>query len=277
MNQFTAVMYELYHEMTSKRVQKMFGLVVTLMVIVLVSTNKLFFSSYGGTASGVFTLSIALFWVGIFNSITLICRIKPRIKVQVVQGLSIGYYMMAHVVFQFIQCLIQTAVVTLMFYSAVTLELIKNCPTEGVITDFYLEFFLFAFLVVFSADMLGLMISSFAKNEVSAMTLMPFVLITEMVLSNALFPLPEVFSHSLGWLSLGMISRWGIDMFGTICNVTSYNVLPGSMIYTEWPELIYTYSKSHLITCGFALLLHSAIYILLAIALLRKIRKQSLL
>lgn len=277
MHQFLAVFYELRHETSIKNVAKTLILVTVLMIIVLGSTTKLFFSSYSSTLSGVFTLSIALFWVGIFNSITSICRIRPRIKVQVVQGLSISSYVLANTVYQLIRCLIQALVVVLLFFVATKLDVITNCPSEGVFFPLFVELFIFAFLVIFSSDTLGLVISSICPNEITAMTTMPFILIAEMVLSNALFPLPDVCGVSLGWASLFMVSRWGIDLLGTICNVTSFPTLPGNIIPNELPEILCQSTTSHLFACVCALIGISIFNIFVSTILLRHIKREILL
>ena len=277
MHQFHAVFYELKHELSGRSVIKSFMLVTTLMIIVLGSTTELFFKGYTETSQSVFTFAIALFWVGIFNSITVICRIRPRIKSQVVQGLSIGYYIMANAAFQLIQCLFQAAIVTFLFGAASHFKIIEGCPSDGVVTKFFIELFLFAFLVIFSADTLGLAISSICRNEVSAMTTMPFVLIAEMVLSNALFKLPEIGDFSLGWLSIAMISRWGVELLGTICHVTSYPMLIPDMLPDKWPELLYSFDKVYFLKCIAWLLLISIVNILASVVLLRHIKKENLL
>ena len=280
MHQFSAVFYELVHENNRKSILKAVGTVVALMVISLISTKEMFFTDYSSTFSAVLTIVLALFWVGIFNSITIICRIRPRIKVQVVQGLSLLCYISAHVAYQAIQCFLQAVIVTGMLAIASAFDIVKNIPTDGVALPFFVEYFIFAFCVILSADMLGLAISSVCKNEKSAMTVMPMILIIEMVLSNALFTLPEVFGVSAGWASFLMISRWGMDFLGTSCDIRSYCSLQEQSIKplpTELPEILFTYSGAHMTTCVVALITLSFISIIAAFLFLRHIKKEQLL
>lgn len=78
--------------------------------------------------------------------------------------------------------------------------------------DFFRIILMFVsiFLIIYASDMLGLMISSFVKSNKDAMTIMPFALIVQLVLSDFIFELE-------GWkkvLSNFTIAKWGLRALG---------------------------------------------------------------
>ena len=82
----------------------------------------------------------------------------------------------------------------------------------------YLEFFITYFLIIFAADALGLAVSSLVKTPAVAMTVMPFVLIVQLVFSGVLFTL----SGPMKYVSNATISLWGLN---ATCISADYNNL----------------------------------------------------
>jgi len=73
--------------------------------------------------------------------------------------------------------------------------------------------------------MLGLMISCIVHTPMTAMTVMPFVLIVQLVFANFVIPL-----NALGQkLSYATISKWGIQ---SICATANYNSQESSVLLT---------------------------------------------
>ena len=60
---------------------------------------------------------------------------------------------------------------------------------EGVITSPVIELFVTFFLILLGSDALALLISSLVTNENTAMTVMPFALIIELVMAGQIFAL----------------------------------------------------------------------------------------
>jgi len=81
------------------------------------------------------------------------------------------------------------------------------------------------FLITYAADMLGLMISCIVHTPMTAMTVMPFVLIVQLVFANFVIPLNEVGKQ----LSNVTISKWGIQ---AICAVSDYNSQESTVLMT---------------------------------------------
>ena len=145
------------------------------------------FKTMEGTLMGSFAMVCVCIWNGCFNSIQVICRERDVIKREHRSGMHISSYVVSHMLYQALLCLAQTGV-TLYVTSIVGV----NYPTEGLITDFFLlDFGISMFLITFASDMLSLWVSSLAHNTTTAMTIMPFVLIFQLVFSGGMLTLPE--------------------------------------------------------------------------------------
>ena len=90
-----------------------------------------------------------------------------------------------------------------------------NLPEEGIFMPVVLELYITFLLVMFCSDILGVMVSSIVPNEGWAMTVMPFILIIQLVMSGAVFPL-EGLSKKVSALT---VSRWGLDAIGSIAYI----------------------------------------------------------
>ena len=261
-SQVRALFIELIETDINKRNIAIFIIPIILSLIVCYVIKDLIYNSYLETRTSGFTLVSACIWIGIFNCIQSICSIRSRIKIQYIQGMSIGAFVLANVLYELLISLIQAVLVSLVFFSMVEYN------DNFIFISTIFEYFLIIFLVIFSSSMLGLMLSSFSKNSTNAMTIIPFILVLQMILSNALFSLNEF----LDKCSLLMISRWGIDGIGTICNVEKM------VDYTKasFPEITYQYSQNHFLMICFILFGFTLIYIVITILRLKRIDRESL-
>ncbi len=191
----------------------------TFVIVVLVScvTGDDMFAAAGATRNGLFALVCACLWVGIFNSIRSVCSERAIIKREHRTGLRISSYVLAHVIYEavicFGECLIITAVVV-----------IRNRDTissYGILLPTALELFVDFYLLTLAADVLALMVSCIVHTENMAMTVMPFVLIAEMVFGGVIFTLEGVAET----LSAFMISRWGMASLCVTANINSMSML----------------------------------------------------
>src|SRR5699024_11516575 len=91
-------------------------------------------------------------WVGIFNSIQSICRERAIIKREHRTGLHISSYMIAHMIYELVICLMETVIVTLIMYFANR----DHFPETGVFFPPLLELMITFFLLIYSSDVLGL-------------------------------------------------------------------------------------------------------------------------
>ena len=104
----------------------------------------------------------------------------------------------------------------------------------GVMLPAALEFLIAMFLIIYSANNLGLAISAFVRDENMAMTVMPFALIIQLILAGTIFKL-EGLAKAISNLT---ISRWGqaaicstADVNGmTFFSVDDYVAKPGHLL-----------------------------------------------
>lgn len=165
------------------------------------------------TFQGTFTLISACIWIGIFNTIQSVCKERAILKREHRAGLHMSSYIASHLIFQAGICLLQAGI--LLGISAAFLHYPAVTPLFG---STMLEFFLTYFLVTYAADALGLAISAIVKTPTTAMTVMPFVLIVQLLFSGMLFPL----QGPVGLVGNLTISKWGLN---AACVSADYNNL----------------------------------------------------
>ena len=182
------------------------------------------FRTQEGTLMGCFALSCVCIWNGYFNSIQAVCRERPIIKREHRAGMHISSYIMAHMMYQMILCVLQTIIMILILRAAGV-----AFPEESLITgNFKLDLGIAMFLVTYAADMMALAVSSLVRNTTTAMTVMPFLLIFQLVFSGGVIALSG-FAKKLTNLT---IAKWGLQNF---CTLGNYNSLPMVTLWnTMW-------------------------------------------
>lgn len=141
-----------------------------------------------GTLTGGFALVCVCLWNGSFNSIQVICRERDVIKREHRSGMKIYSFVLAHMIYQLLLCFLQSLASVITFYNVGF-----NFNGEGIVTPWLIVDIGITFLLItYAADMLSLFISSVVKNTTAAMTVMPFILIFQLIFSGGLFPLPNV-------------------------------------------------------------------------------------
>ena len=184
------------------------------------------FIFYIATRSGAFALICACIWIGIFNSIQSVCRERAIIKREYRTGLHISSYISAHMIYQMVLCFVQAIIVT------VIVTIFRDVPLQGVFLPGIVEMFITFFLVIYASATLGLAVSCIVKNETAAMTVMPFVLIIQLVMAGVVFPL-EGAAETISHLT---VSKWGVAAICTTANVVDMPILslagvPDSALY----------------------------------------------
>lgn len=242
-------------------------LIISIILAWVIGDNT--FSINESTKTGVFAMICGCIWVGIFNSIQSVCRERAIIKREHRTGLHISSYVIAHMIYEFVLCFVEAIIFTVGF------DIFRKFPSHGIIfgwTGF--EFFISFLLIIFCSDVLGLMVSCIVKTENAAMTVMPFVLIIQLVMSGMMFTLPEN-AEPVKYLT---ISKWGLS---AICSSADLNEIPthdtleklqeaaaSDKSITSWKDLglTQTYdmefdaSVQHIAATWLVLLLYSAAY-----------------
>lgn len=239
------------------------NLISTAIIILLVCmvTSSDMFVLYQDTKNGVFAIISACIWVGLFNSIQSVCRERPIIKREYRTGLKISSYIMARVVFELGLCAAESLIILVVM----CIRNASHLPEAGLIFPMIIDLYLTFFLVTFAADMVAVLVSSIVKSENTAMTVMPFILIIQLVMSGAVFELSGI-TKMISYLT---ISKWGMDAIISIAS-TDYSVYAqASLIDSEGSDP----SAGHLLSIWAILAGFIIVYILLSILFLRRVDK----
>ena len=149
--------------------------------------RKRLFINMEGTLMGAFAMVCVAIWNGCFNSIQVICRERDVIKREHRSGMHISSYIFSHMLYQALLCLAQTGVTLYVTYKTGV-----QYPREGLVTPlFIVDFGISMFLITYASDMMSLWVSTLAHTTTTAMTIMPFVLIFQLVFSGGMLSLPE--------------------------------------------------------------------------------------
>ena len=192
--------------------------------LVAFSVGKNLFMTMEGTLMGTFALSCICIWNGFFNSIQMICRERAIVKREHRSGLHISSYIAAHMIYQFVLCALQVVITLVVCY-----VMKVKIPDKGLITPWpVLDIGITLFLITYCADMLALLVSAFARTTTTAMTIMPFLLIVQLLFSGAFFSLPD---EAMPFTYL-TATKWGLT---ALCAQGDYNSLP---MVTIWNSAI---------------------------------------
>ena len=190
-------------------------------VIVSAVAGEYMFVNMEGTMLGSMALTCLCLWNGCFNSIQAVCRERDIVKREHRSGMHIFSYISAHMIYQAALCLAQT-VITITVCSKAGMHF----PGAGFITPWFsLDIGITMFLITYAADMMSLMISCIVRTTTGAMTVMPLVLIIQLVFSGIMFSIGDPPYTKL------TIARWGMRC---ICAQSNYNSLP---MVTVWNQL----------------------------------------
>ena len=194
------------------KVLPMAALVAGLVGLVI---RRRFFYTMEGTLMSALAVTCVCIWNGCFNSIQVICRERDVIKREHRSGMHISSYIVSHMIYQALLCLLQTGITLY-----VTTLVGVRYPFEGFFTHFFLvDFFISLFLITYAADMMSLWISALCRSTTTAMTVMPVVLIFQLVFSGGMMTLPERAEPITNLI----ISNYGLKL---IAAQADYNHLP---------------------------------------------------
>lgn len=182
------------------------------------------FITMEGTLKGAFALTCVAIWNGCFNSIQSICRERNIVKREHRSGMHISAYIASHMLYQALLCIAQSIVTVV-----VCINVGVKFPSLGVF-GYYSAFDigLTIFFISYASDMLSLLVSSLVHSTTAAMTVMPFLLIFQLIFSGGFFSLPA-------WTE--GITKFTISNYGLKCVAAQadYNHLP---TVTAWNTLM---------------------------------------
>lgn len=206
---------------------------VVISVIVALVTASDMFDNLDSTKSGFFTLASACIWIGVFNSIQNICKEHEIIRSEYRQGTKLSSYVCAHILWQAVLCFVQSIII---FLVCILFGFFGDDFSNGILVNPLVEYFITIFLLTFGAAVLGLMVSAFSGTPTTAMKIMPFVLIIQLILSGVLFELTGFAEHAAAIT----FSKWGMSAFGSIGDLNSLE----PKIASELADKIPNFDKS---------------------------------
>ncbi len=249
----------------------LFPVVAAIIVIWIAGENM--FVHYDGTKSGSFVVVSAAIWGGLFNSIQIIVKDRKNVKRNYVAGARLRCYTASRAVLQFFLCVVQSAILTLS-YIGVSKIYDNELPEEGVIWGNPLpEFFVSILLLMYAADMMGLLISCLVKKEEAANVLAPYILIVQLIFSGILFTMEGLADK----LSYVMISRWGMEALGSIARLNDLQL----KIQMEVPTVPHEFedrfdaTSEHLLHVWAILLIFSLVFVFVGNLLLHRVSKDT--
>jgi hypothetical protein len=137
--------------------------------------------------------------------------------------MRVSAYIAAHMLYQLILCFLQT-LITLLICSLTGVHF----PKSGIITSWgIVDIGITLLLVTFAADTMALMVSCIVRTTTAAMTVMPFLLIFQLIFSGSFFEL-----GGADFIKVTTISHWGTDC---LCTIGRYNEQP---MVTLWNTLV---------------------------------------
>ncbi len=200
---------------------KVLPLSAIIAYLVVYVIGKQMFINMEGTAYAAFAITCVCIWNGVFNSIQVVCKERGIIKREHRAGLHISAYLASHMIYQAFISLAQVLMMVAIF-----LAFGVHLPAESAVTgSFLLDLTISMFLITYASDMLGLMISCIVHTPMTAMTVMPFLLIVQLVFADFMIPLNE-FGKKLSTIT---VSKWGIQ---AVCSVSDYNAQESTVLLT---------------------------------------------
>ena len=213
---YTGKLFRMFIFQNDWKVLPMAAIIAALVSYVVGGT---LFKTMEGTLRGTFALSCICIWNGFFNSIQSICRERPIVKREHRSGLHMSSYVVAHMIYQSFLCLCQTVIVMVILNIAKVTFPVTSYMSGNVFADMGITMF----LTTFAADMMALFVSALVRNTTTAMTIMPFLMIFQLIFSGGFFSL----TGGAAAITDYSISKWCLN---AMCAEGEYNSLPNGAI-----------------------------------------------
>lgn len=254
-----------------KRSIALFMIPPILAALISVVSNNQMYVQYETTNSVMFSMACAVFWIGMSNTIQEVCKERNILKREYMAGLSLNSYLGSKFIALGGICLIQSICVTIVF------AILIGLPNTGVIMNAYMEILLITFLTALSASALGLFVSSLFKNPDRAQTVVPILLLPQLLFSGIIFEL-KGFSKVISWFT---VCRWSMEGYGTTANLNNLELrchqlghMVGGYELPHPAESAFEYTSSHFLTVIAILLCISVASLVLSRIVLTSLKKE---
>ena len=184
--------------------------VIALLLLMVAHKDDLV-SKVGPAQRVVFMIACVAVWFGIINSVREITKETSIYKRERMVNLGMVPYVLSKVIVLFLLCLVQS------FALLLILGLKVDFPTEGVLMSGTLEMYTTTVLTTVAGLALGLCISALVSNEDKAMSVVPIILIPQIIFAGMVFKL-EGTGKVMSWLTL---SRWALEALGATVDLNA--------------------------------------------------------
>ena len=181
------------------------GVVIALLTV-LVAPSHLVWNRNGDTT--MFVFGCAAVWFGLIGSVREIVKERTIWRREYLAGGSLPAYLGAKVVLLSALALVQSLTLT------IVLALTLGLPGDGPLTSSWLTIALTLWLANVCGLTIGLAISATSATADRALSLVPYLLISQLVLCGVLFHLGAV--NFVSWF---MPARWSVSSLGGIAGV----------------------------------------------------------
>ncbi len=204
-----------------------------------------------------FIMVCSAIWFGTINAAREIVKERPIYQRERAINLGIMPYIASKVVVLGLLCAIQS------FLLLYIVGVRAGYPTSGLLLSgmwgAFLEMYISLLLMAFAGLALGLVVSSLAPNTDRAVSMVPILLIPQIIFANVIFSL----SGAAVFVSWIMPSRWGMQAIGSIARLRDR--------FTDHTgKPFYTADQAHLVSFWLALLGLAAIFLLLTLFFQRR-------
>ncbi len=137
-------------------------------------------------------------------------------------------------------------------------------PPDSNLINWYLGFAITTSLTLIASTSLSLMLSASVKDISKGNSLLPLLMIPQIILSGVLFVFePGSWGSKLSWLTL---SRWSVGAYGALANVN----LIGESSSIFKPSEVYASNWHNLSLNWLMLLLHTMAYLTITLIIQKK-------
>ena len=240
-------------------------LLINFLLLFVLDKEKMFIE-YMDTRTGLFAIACACIWIGLFNSVQSICRERATIKHEhLISNIYLSAYISAHLVYEAFICIVEA-----LLTEAVMVGYFREAVHQSKFSP--VDLFITLFLLIFTADVCGILISSISRTPEMAMTIMPFALIIQLIMSGFIFQLKGIAKA----VSMLTISKWGIRVLCVCCKINQYppeDVHSYEYAVYHQNEVEYSTGGARIIILWLVLILFTIAFSALSAAALRLVDK----
>ncbi len=187
-------------------------------VLIYFLTNSNIFTSHTGqdiTAQNpLFIMAAAAVWFGTINAAREIVKEAPIYRRERTVNLGLFPYVMSKVFVLGVLCLIQS------FFLLIIVGWKGGYP-QGIILPSFVEMYISLVLISLGGLMMGLAVSAIAPNTDRAMSVVPLLLIPQIIFAGVTFKL----TGAMNFISYVIVTRWGLGALGDTVGLHSTQCL----------------------------------------------------